>query len=186
MKREEIIAKLKKTLDQERFQHSLRVEKTALQLAKKYRVSSAKTSLAALLHDCARRFSRPQMLRQARRRKIKIGPIQQEEPKLLHAELSAMLASSEFGVGSAEILSAIKKHTTGSPKMTKLEKIIYLADHIEEGRNFKGVKALRRLAFSGLDKAVLESASNMLKYLLDAGLPIYYGTLKTRNYYLLK
>jgi len=117
---------------------------------------------------------------------IKIDPIQKQEPKLLHAELSAHLASLEFGVRSSEILSAIKKHTTGSPNMTKLEKIIYLADHIEEGRDFAGVNTMRRLAFNNLDKAILESASNMLKYLLEAGLPIYSGTIETRNYYLLK
>lgn len=186
MKREEIIARLKQTVDCERFRHSLRVEKIALQLAEKHRVSPAKASVSALLHDCARRYSRPQMLRQAKKFGLKIDPIRTKEPNLLHAELSALIASQEFGVRSSEILKAIKKHTTGSPKMTKLEKVIYLSDHIEEGRDFAGVNALRRLAFRNLDKAVLDSASNMLKYLLEAGLPIFKGTFETRNYYLLK
>jgi len=186
LKRAEILQILKETLDPERYEHSLRVEQTAHLLAKKYKVSQNAASLAALLHDCARRYSLPQMLKQAKKMGIKIDPMQKQEPKLLHAELSALLARGEFGVKSPEILNAIKKHTTGSPNMTKLEKIIYLADHIEEGRDFAGVNTMRRLAFNNLDKAILESASNMLKYLLEAGLPIYSGTIETRNYYLLK
>ncbi|MGB9612864.1 MAG: phosphohydrolase, partial [Candidatus Margulisiibacteriota bacterium] len=75
-------------------------------------------------------------------------------------------------------------HTTGAPSMTKLEKIIYLADHIEEGRIFLGVNKLRKLAFQNLNLAILESTSMMLQYLLDEKLPIYPKTIETRNYYL--
>lgn len=185
-KRAVIIKRLKESLDTERFEHSLRAEKIAVALARKYGVSIKKASQAALLHDYARKFERKELLKQARRFKLKLDPVSVFEPKLFHAELSALLAKRDFGINSKEILGAIKKHTLGAPRMSKLDKIIYLADHIEEGRNFSGVKSIRSLAVRDLDKAIAESTSNKLKYLLKKGLPIHPGTIKTRNYYLKK
>lgn len=185
-KREAILRKLRKALDPERFRHSLRVEKIALALAKKYGVSGRKASLAALLHDYARKYGRKGLLRQARKHGLRIDPVREFEPKLFHAELSALLAKKDLGIRAPEILSAIRNHTIGAPGMKKLDKIIYLADHIEEGRNFRGVKKVRSLAKRDLDRAIAESASNMLQFLLKKGLPIDPGTIRTRNYYLMK
>lgn len=181
-----IIKKLKQELDPARFKHSLGVEKTALALARRYRVSKQKTSLAALLHDCARKYDRPALLRQAKKFGLKIDPVSRFEPKLFHAELSALLAKQDFGIRSAEILNAIRKHTLGAPGMRKLEKIIFLADHIEEGRDFAGVKKLRQLAGRDLDQAIVASTSLTLKHLLAKGLPVHPGSIRTRNHYLLR
>ena len=184
--REEIVAKLQANLDPARFAHSLRVEKIALALAKKWKADQKQAGLAALLHDCARRFDRSGLLRQAKALGIKIDPVQQFEPKLLHAELSSLIAQAEFGVKSPAVLAAISRHTTGAPNMSRLDKIIYLADHIEEDRDFRGVFELRRLAFRDLDRAVIASAQNMIQYLLERGLPVDPATILTRNYLLLK
>ena len=186
LNRNEIVKKLEAMLDRERFEHSLRAEKIALKLAKKYRVNAKQASVAALLHDSARRYDRPELLRQARRLKLELDPIRRLEPKLFHGEIGAAIARREFGVNSAEILRAIRNHTTGAPNMSALEKVIYLADHIEEGRDFAGVAKLRRLAFQDLDRAVLLSTSAMIGFLLKKGLPVYQPSVETRNYYLVK
>ena len=184
--RNEIVKKLEASLDRERFEHSLRAEKIALKLAKKYRVNAHDASVAALLHDCARRYGRPELLRQAGRLKLEIDPIRKLEPKLFHGEIGAAIARREFGVNSAEVLRAIRNHTTGAPGMSKLSQVIYLADHIEESRDFAGVDKLRKLAFQNMDRAVLESASAMIGFLLKKGLPVYPPSVETRNYYLVK
>lgn len=184
--RDEILARLKRSLDRERYQHSLRVEKTALALGKKFGVSASLVSPAALLHDCSRRYDRPGLLRWARKIGLKIDPIRRFEPKLFHAEISAWLARHEFGIRSAKVLRAIRLHTVGAAGMTGLEKIVYLADHIEEGRRFSGVNKIRRLAFRDLDRAIAAATSNMLAYLLKNNLPIYPATVATRNYFVLK
>ena len=186
MKRSKIIIQLKKALDKQRFEHSLRVEKVAITLARQHGISIKATSQAALLHDYARKYSGQELIGQAKKFKIKISPLQEFAPKLLHAELSARLAKQEFGIKTKAILNAISKHTVGSPKMTTLEKIIYVADHIEEERSFPGINKLRRLAKKNLDQAVLESSTIMIRYLLAKGAPIFSGTISTRNYYLLK
>lgn len=184
--REEIIAKLKTCLDQERFEHSLNTEKIALKLAKRYKVSLKKTSLAALLHDFAKQYSRQQLLALAKQLKLTIDPIRELDPNLFHPQISAILAANIFKVKDKQILSGIAKHTTGSPNMTKLEKVIYLADHIEVARNYFGVNKIRQAAFKDMDQAVSICSTLMLKYLIDNKLPIFEDTIKTQNYYLLR
>lgn len=185
-KRSRIIKKLQTTLDRARLRHSLRVEKIALKLGRRWGADCHKLSLAALLHDCARKDDPPGLLKAAVKAGIRLNQLSRFEPKLLHAELSARQARSEFGLSDQAILSAIRHHTVGRPRMSKLDKIIYLADHIEVGRRFFGINRIRQLAFLDLDRAVLESTSLMLQYLLDHKLPIFEGTIKTRNYYWLK
>jgi predicted HD superfamily hydrolase involved in NAD metabolism len=177
--------KLKRALDRERFAHSLRVEQTALSLAKRYGVDQGQAALAALLHDYARKFDRPGLLKEAKKRKIRIDPISRLEPKLLHAELSARLAQEEFGIKDRAVLNAIRKHTLGAPGMSKLEKIIFLADHIEEGRDHPGIARVRALAAQDLDRAVVAVLTATVQYLLRKELPVHPGGIKTRNYYLL-
>ena len=43
-------------------------------------------------------------------------------------------------VTNQDVLNAIHYHTTGRAGMSNLEKIIYVADMIEPGRNFPGVE----------------------------------------------
>src|SRR3989339_1311160 len=144
---ENIRKKLKETLDPERYEHSLRVEKAAVELAGKYGVSSEDASIAGLLHDCSRKYTKQEMLEVAKKIGLEIDPIRKLEPKLFHAEISAYLAEKEFGIKSKEVLQAIRSHTVGSANMTTLDKVVYLADHMEEGRDFIGVARIRGLAY---------------------------------------
>jgi len=176
--------KLKKLLPPERYRHSLRVEAAAILLADHYKVNRSKASLAGLLHDCSRFLSCKQMLIKARRFGIPIGPMEKLEPKLLHAKLSAKIARQDFKIKDRQVLSAIALHTVGAEKMSKLDKIIYLADHIEGERNYKEVQKVRKLAFLDLDSAIVESTGAMIKYLLLKDLPVSCETVKTRNAHL--
>jgi HD superfamily phosphohydrolase YqeK len=83
-------------------------------------------------------------------------------------------------------LRAIRLHTLGSTDMRILDKIVYVADHTEEGRDHHGVKKIRKLAKSNIDLAVSEIASSMIKYLLSKGLPVHPGAYEVRNRYLKK
>jgi len=186
LNRDKIIIRLKATLDPARFRHSLRAEKIALALAKKHGISASLVTPAALLHDCGRRFDRRGLLRQAKALGLKIDPVSRFEPKLLHAAISAALARREFGVRSAAILRAIRSHTVGAPGMDRLAKIIFLADHIEEGRRFSGAKKVRRLAFKDMDAAIIASLTGTISWLLGKKLPVFTGTIATRNSLILK
>ena len=86
--------------------------------------------------------------------------------ELWHSIVAPIIARKVFEIEDKEILSAMRWHTTGKENMTKLEKIIYLADLIEPSRNFDGVEELRELAIRDLDLAMLKALTHTIIYLL--------------------
>ncbi|HBC4834740.1 TPA: bis(5'-nucleosyl)-tetraphosphatase (symmetrical) YqeK, partial [Enterococcus faecalis] len=80
-----------------------------------------------------------------------------------------------------EILQAIRVHTTGAAKMSLLDKIIYVADYIEPGRDFPGVKEAREIALVDLDAAVAYETKHTLLHLIEQEHKIYPKTLETYN-----
>ena len=83
-----------------------------------------------------------------------------------------------------EVLCAIESHTTGKPAMTLLEKIIYIADYIEPGRDeLPNMAEVRRLAFRDIDECLRQMLKDSLAYLKSRNLPIDKMTEKTYYYY---
>jgi predicted HD superfamily hydrolase involved in NAD metabolism len=175
---------LKNILPKERFEHSLRVVKFAEELAKKHKVPLNKARIAALLHDCSRSLDGKEYLNAAKRHGIKIRDIYKKVPKLVHADLAAVIARERFNIKDADILRAIKNHTFGRPDMGALEKIIYLADHIEEGRNYREAKKIRKIAISDLNQAIVRTCDAVLSFLIKKRALICEETIRTRNAFL--
>lgn len=86
-----------------------------------------------------------------------------------------------FEVDDDDIFSAIKYHTIGSENMTTLSKIIYLADAIEEKRDWDGVETARKLAKEDLDLAIKFEIDRKLEYLLERDSVIHPNIIKFRN-----
>ncbi len=186
MDEKKIIKKLKALLDPSRFRHSLRVRDKILHLSIFHKVDHKKAAIAGLLHDCSRYMDRPRMLAFAKKIHLKIDAISRLEPKLLHAPLSAYIARERFGIKDPEILGAIAAHTLGKKRMNMTEKLVYVADHVEEGRSHAWVNNARKLAEKDLDKAIVAISGSMIKYLIDKDLPVHPTTFEVRNYYILK
>ncbi|MFA4858114.1 MAG: bis(5'-nucleosyl)-tetraphosphatase (symmetrical) YqeK [Candidatus Margulisiibacteriota bacterium] len=174
---------LKNKLDRERYEHSLRVEALAQKLCKIYHADAAKAQSAALLHDVSRFLDRRGMLEHAKKLNFNISALEAAEPKLLHARLSRYFAEHEFGVTDPEILDAIEYHTVGRPNMGLLEKIIYVADHAEAGRDHPGIDGIQKLAQQSLDQAIARSTQHTLKYLQENKLPVDQRTIETNRFY---
>lgn len=83
-----------------------------------------------------------------------------------HGLVGASFVERELGITDAEILHAIRVHTTGAAKMSLLDKIIYVADYIEPGRDFPGVQDARAIAWADLDEAVAFETKHTLAHLL--------------------
>ena len=144
-------------VEEKRFNHILRVEKAAIALAERYGADIYKARAAALLHDVTKRKTHEEQLNMAREFGIINAEELEKSPKVAHAFTGACYAEHELFVSDPEILDAIRYHTTGRAGMSLLEKIIFLADGIEEGRTFSGVDEIRAAAFEDLDKAMLVS-----------------------------
>lgn len=161
---ERIKEKLSGILKPSRYRHTLNVAKTAELLAEHTRAADpGQARLAGLLHDCGKA----------------------EGSALSHAPLGAVIARDEYGITDPEILQAIRWHTTGRPGMTELEKIIFIADYIEPGRDrAPRLSELRKLAYEDLDKTIVCILEDTLSYLRNCGASIDEMSVRTYNYYL--
>lgn len=178
--------KLLKTIGEERLNHSLRVMNVARELSRIYGEDEEKATLAGLLHDCARFSDKSYLLKKARDFDIILNDIYTKNANLLHAPLGEKVAKEEYDIEDIDILNAIKYHTTGREKMSKLEKIVYLADYIEPNRDFEGIEEIRDLCFKekSLDLALVKSIDNTIIYILNNKQIIHEYTIKARNFLL--
>lgn len=181
MNNKEIAEQIKSSMSSGRYQHTMGVVETAVKLAELYGAEREKARIAALLHDIAREFGSDRIRQLCQQSGIAADEVEKAVPDLLHGKLAAHIAAKNYGVRDGEILDAIRFHTTGRRKMTVLDKIIFIADMIEPGRDFPGVQSLRELAWQDLDRAVVAGLDNTIRYVLDRGLLIHPNSIEARN-----
>ncbi|MBA4600794.1 bis(5'-nucleosyl)-tetraphosphatase (symmetrical) YqeK [Thermoactinomyces mirandus] len=170
----------KKELPRSRWEHTLRVAETAIGLAKREGVDPCKTEIAAILHDYCKSWSEQDLVHWIKQKHLPQEFLEYNK-ELWHAPAGAAVACEKFGIRDEMILNAIRYHTTGRPAMSKLEKIIFLADYIEPGRRFPEVGEVRRIAEKHLDLAVLKALDNTIIFLVNRSQKIYPLTLDARN-----
>jgi len=181
MEYHEILVILSKELRPARFRHSREVSRTAVRLAERWGVDVEKARLAGILHDCARNLKGEALLSCAKEYGLFPSEIELRQPALIHAKLGALQAERRFGVKDPSVLQAIRTHTTGAAQMTTLDKIIYLSDSIEPGRNFVGLQLIRELAEKDLDAAILAAFDQGIRFVLDGGGLLHPDTVDGRN-----
>lgn len=175
---------MEKTLDVKRYEHTLGVAYTASCLAMCYDENVKNAELAGLLHDCAKCLDNSKKIKICEKHNIHVNEIEAKNPFLLHAKVGSFLAMEKYGVRDKDIINAILNHTTGRPGMSKLEKIIYIADYIEPNRKHApNLAEIRKLAFKDLDKALLRVLEDTLVYLETIKSDIDPMTQKTYEYY---
>lgn len=183
--RAELTSLVAAQMSDKRFQHVLRVEKKALELAEKYHVDLEKASIAALTHDYAKERPDEEMIAIIMNSEID-NEIIRYGNNIWHGVVGSRLVLKELGISNQDILNAIESHTTGRSNMSELEKVIYVADYIEEGRNFPVVEEARKIAEVSLDEAVAFETKHTLLYLINNQNKIYPKTLETYNAWVVK
>ena len=175
---------LQQTLSSKRFLHTQGVMYTSAALAMRYGVNLQAAMIAGLLHDCGKYGSFDEQIRRCQQLGVELSVAEQEIKSLVHAPLGAYLAEHEYHVGEQHVLDAIRYHSTGRPKMSLLEKIIYLADFIEPNRIFfPELEEIRKLAFIDINRAVAQSAASTISFLHQSGRAIDPKTIQTLEYY---
>ena len=159
-------------LSDKRYEHTINVKKMAVKLAKQYGVDEEKAALAALLHDSAKELSKDEMraILQAHPELAEGG--ESRPAPVWHGICAAILARTEWGVEDEAVLSAIACHTAGKPGMSKLDKIVYLADMSSAERDWPGVNRLRKLERKDLDAAMLMALKQTNGFVLSQGKPL--------------
>lgn len=174
--------KLISNIGYKRYLHSVRVMEESIELAKIFNCNVEKATIAGLLHDCGKFESKQELLKKSFDFDIIQKDAHIDDSALIHGALGAEIARQEFKVEDMDVLNAIRYHTTGRPNMSLLEKIVYISDYIEPGRNFSGVNIVRKLAYKNLDVALFKAMNQTIKYLIDKELYIHPDTFNARNY----
>lgn len=176
--------KLQSKLAPMRYEHSISVSFTCMNLAMRYGYDLDRAELAGLMHDCGKRYSDEIILKKCLKHGIEVTAAEYKALPVLHAKYGAWLAEHKYGIGDAEVLSAIRCHTTGKPEMSVLDKILYIADYIEPRRyKAENLPVIRKLAYEDLDKTMYAILAGTLDYLKKKGGNIDPMTADAYEYY---
>lgn len=183
--RAEILGLLQNRLDDARYQHCLRVETTARQLATQYGADVDRAGLAGLLHDYAKQVPVADYRQLIQRQGFDLTLLNYSRG-VWHGLVGTWYIKTEVGVTDKLVLQAIERHTTGDPDMTVLDQIIFVADFIEPARDLPVEIKCRQAAETSLTEATRIELENTLTYLIGQRQVVFPKTLLTYNAFLSK
>ena len=166
-----------------RVPHAEGVCETAREMAKRFGADEALAARAGILHDVTKALNKTQQLALAEKLGVQLTEFERQNPQLLHAKTGAAAARALFGE-CEEVASAIAWHTTGKPDMTKLEKIVYLADMIEPNRSYPTVDEIRAAAERDLDEGTLLALERTIAFLQEQGTAVCEDSSFARDFLL--
>ena len=177
---DEIVAKEKSNMTEDRFEHCIGVSKTAQKLAELNQYDEDKAALAGFIHDYAKQVSVEEY-----REVIKTKGFDQDllnwNRSIWHGIVGTYFIQRDLKITDSEILTAVRRHTTADVEMTTLDKIVFMADYIEPGRSFPGVEEARKITYANLDKGVGYQLAHTLEFLIEKRNKIYPRTLDAYN-----
>lgn len=122
--------RVEKSVSLKRYLHIFRVAKIACALANRFGGSVRKAEIAGLMHDAAKENTMDENRRIIKEAGMPLADFELKNHSILHAAAGAVVAAEEYGITDREILDAVRYHN-GRPAMKQLEKIIFLADHLD-------------------------------------------------------
>ncbi|MBO7681515.1 MAG: bis(5'-nucleosyl)-tetraphosphatase (symmetrical) YqeK, partial [Clostridia bacterium] len=164
-----------------RYAHSLNVADAAKELAERNGVDADKAYLCGLLHDIEKNRPWDEQERYMKQLGDALPDHVVRNKKLWHAPAGAAYARDELGILDADMIRAIKYHTTGRPNMSPLEKVLYVADYVSIERDYPGVERVREAAYRNLDEAILIGGRFTLISLLERYRVVNYDTFAMYN-----
>ena len=182
-------------MSEKRYRHTLGVEKAVRRMLPYFDggVDPFYLSAAALLHDITKELPEARQREIIAKMQTKLSKSQEKSPAILHSFTAEYRIKKEFSffAKSDSLLRAIRAHTTGCENMTLFDKLLFVADYIEDGREYPGCIAEREKLFSllesgaspmkSLDKAVLSILESTIRHLTERGFVLCEDTLRARD-----
>ncbi|MGI6030206.1 MAG: bis(5'-nucleosyl)-tetraphosphatase (symmetrical) YqeK [Eubacteriales bacterium] len=172
---------LSREIPEQRFRHTLGVEKEAVWYAQKLGADAHKAAMAGLLHDVTKMWDEQRHRRAFATYGAQLSEVEWRSPKLFHPISGALVAQHLYGVEDREILDAIRYHTTARSGMTLLDKIVYMADFTEEGRTFPGAAEVRDKAHRDFHEGYRFALDFSIREIVSKGVLLHPGTVAARN-----
>lgn len=181
--RAELLVRIQMHLDQARYQHCLRVEQTAIDLAEKYHADVKQAGLAGLVHDYAKQRSNSEFKTVILDEGFDTRLLEYNNG-IWHGIVGTYFIERELGITNSTILNAVRRHTIGAPEMSVIDQIVFIADYIEPGRDFPGVEEARKAAAKSLTDGVQYELKNVLLYLVENDSKVFPPTIESYNAWL--
>ena len=139
-------ASVSKSMSPKRLRHTLAVEAMTERLCALFCPElTMPMRAAALLHDCTKELDLAGQEALCRELGLAVSEADRLAPKTLHAKTAAALIPVRYAsFDDPLIVDAVRWHTTGHGGMTLTERILYLADYIDDSRSFESCVILRR------------------------------------------
>lgn len=180
---EKIKEDLKQILSEKRYIHSIGAMEKAIELAKTYGEDEEKSALTALTHDIAKEMTIEEYYKYAEENNIKLSKDDKMCTSVLHGIIGADIVKKKYGF-TDEMCRAIYYHTTGITNMTLLGKIVYVADKIEDSRDYPEAEVLREKfnQSESLDEFILYDIDYYtLPKMIEKRRAIHPNTINVRN-----
>ena len=177
---ENIKIDLRNALSEKRYLHSIGTMKSAQELAKYYGLNAEKAGLAGLLHDIAKEMPDQEKIQYVKEHNIEMDRFEEKNIGLLHAKIAANIAKEKYHFDK-DIQQAIEYHTTGNPNMNLFDKIIFVADKIEETRSYPDLNYVRELAHKNINECVIYIIEFAVKKTIERGEEPHSNSILTIN-----
>ncbi len=193
--------RVRSMMSEKRYAHTCAVERMVVRLGELYCPALIpELRAAALLHDVTKEETLENQLQLCEKFDIILEPTARLAPKTLHARTAAALIPSEFPEFATEtVVRAVRRHTTGCSDMQIADKLLYLADYIDDSRTFVDCVRLREI-FWGADPAAMDETVRLahlrdvlilsfdmtVRGLLEDGVPVGLDSIAARDHLLLE
>ena len=166
---------VKKTLPKKRLIHTAEVTVSALTKVKELGLDKDDVITACILHDCAKYIDY---------KSVKGFKLPEGVPSpVVHAFLGAYIAENHLKISNEEVIDAIRYHTSGKANMSKLAKLLFVADMVEINRSYEGAEQLRELFEVDFEKCFIECLKEEMVHLINKKQYIYSETISAYEYY---
>ena len=191
--------KVKESLSNHRYVHTIGVKNAARKIAEYcYSGDISEIEAAALLHDISKERSVVEQFDMMKESNAKLSDTDLMSEPVFHSFTAPIIINKDFpDFASANILSAVFNHTTGSPDMTLFDEIIFIADYIEEGRRHETCISVRNDLYNAfltskdreecimyLHNATISALENTIINLINNRQVLNERTVATRNAFL--
>jgi predicted HD superfamily hydrolase involved in NAD metabolism len=169
---ERVRAVLQRYVGARRRAHSESVARLAADLCRRFGEEPLYGIIAGLAHDVAREMPESQLLSLVRRDGGGISAGELGRPVLLHGRAAAVVLRREVEGCPPEVYAALADHVTGRPGMSRLARILYVADYLEPERGFLDTEERSAILGLELDHMVLTVLERVISYLEKKGVPV--------------
>ncbi len=193
---DELREDVKGKMSPKRFVHTAAVEQMVVRLAALFCPEQALLlRAAALLHDVTKEKTPQEQVALCHELGLEVSAEEVLAPKIFHAKTAAALIPREYeSFAHLTVIEAVRWHTTGRADMSLTERLLYLADYIDESRTFEHCVFLRRFFWDArpeemrmdqrlalLRDTMIHSYRLTIEDLIAEGLPVAIETVEARN-----